>query len=45
MTEDKKILLIEKEIKVATYDIDFAGIQTVSQLHLLQIKKILIKIK
>ena len=26
MTEDKKILLIEKEIKVATYDIDFAGI-------------------
>jgi len=26
LTEDKKILLIEKEIKVATYDIDFAGI-------------------
>lgn len=26
MTEDKKILLIEKAIKVATYDIDFAGI-------------------
>lgn len=26
MTEDKKILLIEREIKVATYDIDFAGI-------------------
>ena len=26
LTEDKKILLIEKEIEVATYDIDFAGI-------------------
>jgi acyl-CoA thioester hydrolase len=26
LTKDKKILLIEKEIKVATYDIDFAGI-------------------
>ena len=26
LTEDKKILLNEKEIKVATYDIDFAGI-------------------
>lgn len=26
MAEDKKNLLIEKEIKVASYDIDFAGI-------------------
>jgi len=26
LTENKKILLIEKQIKVATYDIDFAGI-------------------